>query len=244
LLCVVLTLAVSAASAADLKLLDITSTLNGTYILVIAEGGISIRPATIVPVNPNPPPIPGTLISSFVASKETVARGEAVTFSWVTQGATQVKLDYFDVPVTGSQIVTVNETSTFVLMATDSQAHIETQQRRVVVSDIPPPPPQPGKRVLTILRETQDLTPALATLELELRTSPKIKGKHSLTLLDPDGVDQDNKPSPRVAAIRAALGTASLPGVVIEDGAGHVLFAGACPSTSAGVLALLAKYGG
>lgn len=111
----------------------------------------------------------------------------------------------------------------------------------------PPPPPTPGVRSVTILRETADMTPKLAALQLALRSSPEFqKGRNRLTLLDPDGKDPDGNPSPIVARVKTALAKAGAyyPGVVVEDEAGTILFAGTCPPTLAEVLALLKKYGG
>lgn len=110
-----------------------------------------------------------------------------------------------------------------------------------VVGEVPPPnPPQPdppvptpGKKFIVVVQESSQQTPELANLWLALRANERIKA-HNLLVIDKDV----QTPSLRAYADRAT----SVPWVCFVDaGSGKVLLEGACPTSVAGVLEMLAK---
>ena len=97
----------------------------------------------------------------------------------------------------------------------------------------PEPTPAPGKRTVTIIEESKDRTVEQAKIMTKLRSYLPSKG-HSLKILD---VSQIVPPA-------SAPSRDSLPRIVIDDGAGKLLFQGPFPATVDAVIKLIQKHGG
>jgi hypothetical protein len=121
---------------------------------------------------------------------------------------------------------------------------------------VPPPPPTPptpttGKRVVILLRETADQSPALARLIVALRKSSYFPDKqHRLLILDRDSKDETGAPSPLVSRFLKAVPGAVLPVVAVYEapaaGSGEGKYVGSdpCPDSLTGFVSVVQKFGG
>ena len=130
--------------------------------------------------------------------------------------------------------------------------------RAVTALLAPQPPPGPGPtpvpiagvRVLLLVRETADGTPALARTLTALRAGAHadyLRTKnHALTVLDDDAVGADGKPAPLLVKWRPHYQGLKLPALVIADQAGTVLHAGSLAdnATAEQIIETLKKVGG
>jgi hypothetical protein len=131
-----------------------------------------------------------------------------------------------------------------------------------VIGDTPTPTPDPeptpnptpplvttGKRAVVILRESSQDTTSFGILATRLRTgeeSTYLKSKgHVLTILDDDSVTETGASSPTAQKWASELKGIKFPALGIADlASGVVYFRGELPSTAAGVIELVKKYGG
>jgi len=87
-------------------------------------------------------------IMSFSSTENNVEKGETVTLSWQTENASKVRLgkvkstDFHEVPATGSETVTIDRTSTYVLMASPKSlkgpTKVESKKIKIEVTNIEP----------------------------------------------------------------------------------------------------------
>lgn len=117
---------------------------------------------------------------------------------------------------------------------------------------VPPDPTPAGPRIVLLIRETADTTPALAALINQLRTGPpsqylKSKG-HNLLILDDDSLGGDGKPSVLVEQWRPHFKDLNLPAVLVirkaSDGSIQVVSKETLPPTADAVIDLVKKSGG
>ena len=122
----------------------------------------------------------------------------------------------------------------------------------LVVTDLtfirldPPDPPSPTATAAIVLLETEEQSQELAILRVQMATDPTLADlmkREKLQVLDRDAKDQDNQPVPRVVAARQFVGNKPLPQLVGMSSAGSAVVAEPLPSTVAGILLLLRKWG-
>lgn len=87
--------------------------------------------------------------------------------------------------------------------------------------DPDPDPPEAGKRLVLLIYESGNTTPAFSRLTISLRNAPHadyIRSKgHGLSILDDDVVDENDQPSPVLASWRPHFAEMQLPVVFIVD---------------------------
>jgi len=108
---------------------------------VTAEVTISSEVAADMP--PGAPSEP--IITSFIASPESITLGDPSTLSWTVTDATTVTLDQGigDVALTGSRTVSPDSSTIFTLTATNAAGSV-TASAQVIVLSVPPPSPTPA----------------------------------------------------------------------------------------------------
>lgn len=89
-----------------------------------------------------------TRIISFASSKDSVVKGETVTLSWKTENASRVNLgrmgtrEYRGVPNSGSETVLIDETTTYVLMASSKSSKgatkVESSKLKITLTNNEP----------------------------------------------------------------------------------------------------------
>jgi len=77
-------------------------------------------------------------IISFNVEPNTINQGESANLSWVVKGASSVNIDngIGDVALTGSQVITPNETATYILTAVNSTTS-KTSSTQIIVLTTP-----------------------------------------------------------------------------------------------------------
>lgn len=113
-----------------------------------------------------------------------------------------------------------------------------------------PPEPEAGKRLVYIVRESEEDTPQLAGLFVALRAGQSAtwlrNQGHKLTILDDDEGDGRGNRSPVLVKLDPALANVPLPALIITDTDGKVLAkATITPSTTAdNVVEAITRTGG
>lgn len=101
----------------------VAPTANTTYTLVATNVSGSVNKTVAVVVTQ---PVPLPVISSFTSSVLAVQSGESATLSWVSTGATSLKLDPGNIDLAGktNQVVSPTANTTYTLTATNATGSV------------------------------------------------------------------------------------------------------------------------
>ena len=149
---------------------------------------------------------------------------------------------------------------TYVLVLHDANAAKVITKRIVVGPVVPqpdPPKPQPptptpaaGKRLVLLVREVRDVTPAMNLAELSLTSGDGLKylrsKQHTLMILSDDRDPPKNLPPIALAAYQKAKGMAMPAVAVIDADSWAELFVGPVDKDASAedILGIVKKYGG
>ena len=127
---------------------------------------------TVTVIDPTPPVQP---TATLEATPDKISKGQSSILNWLTSGANTIKLQGVPVAPSGTQTVSPDKSTSYLLEAANGPA-IAAAQRLVTVTDLPPPSPPPiaelGFRIMVIedLLERPKLPPE--QLNIILSTAP------------------------------------------------------------------------